>query len=67
MILKNKKGNEKNLKLLIEVERNNKKYLIYEDINTLNIYSSRLDGNVLLPLDDEEYKLVNNIFKKISG
>ena len=67
MILRNKKGNEKNLKLLIEVERNNKKYLIYEDVFTLNIYSGRLDGNILVPLDDDEYKLVNNIFKKISG
>jgi len=67
MILRNKKGNERSLKLLIEIERNNKKYLIYEDINTLNIYSGRLDGKNLLPLDDDEYKIISNLVEKISG
>lgn len=67
MILRNKMGNERSLKILIEIERNKKRYLIYEDINTLNVYSGRLDGNNLLPLDDEEYKLISNMYKKISG
>lgn len=67
MILRNKKGNERTLKILVEIESNKKKYLVYEDIFTSNIYSGRLDGNNLLPLDEEEYKLINNMYKKISG
>lgn len=67
MILRNKKGSERTLKLLIEIERSKKKYLVYEDVYTLNVYGGRLDGNNLLPLNEDEYKLINNMYKKISG
>lgn len=67
MILRNKSGKERNFKKLLEIENKNKKYIIYEDINTLNIYGGKVNKNVLETLNDEEYEMLNNILNKLVG
>jgi len=65
MILKNKKGTERKFRVLFELDKDNKEFIIYEDINTLNIYGGKKDGNILKPLDDSEYILLNDVLEKI--
>lgn len=66
MILKNKKGIERNFRILFEFENKNNKYVVYEDINTLNIYGGRLNDKKLEPLLDNEFKIINDMLEKIS-
>lgn len=65
MILKNKKGTERKFRVLFELNKDNKEFIVYEDINTLNIYGGKKDGNILKPLDDSEYILLNDVLEKI--
>lgn len=65
MILKNNNGIERNFKILFELENDNKKYIIYEDFNTLNIYCGRKEENILKPLDDKEFDLINKLIEKM--
>ena len=67
MILKNKKEIERTFKILFEIEKNDKVYVVYKDINTLNIYGGRKEGSVLKPLINEEYDIINDVLNKISG
>ena len=67
MILRNKKGTERNFRILFEYEKNNKKYIIYEDINTLNIYGGIKEENYLKPLEEQDYIFINSILEKING
>lgn len=67
MILKNKKETERTFKVLFEIEKNDKVYVVYKDINTLNIYGGRKEGSVLKPLINEEYDIINDVLNKISG
>lgn len=67
MILRNKSGKERNFKKLLEIENKNKKYIIYEDINTLNIYGGKVNKDVLETLNDEEYEMLDNILDKLVG
>ena len=67
MILRNKKGLERNFRLLLEIDNKNKRYIVYEDINTLNIYGGKIIDDTLKPLDEDEYIFINNIIGKISG
>ena len=66
MILKNKKGIERNFKVLLKVEEDNKKYIVYKDINTLNIYGGKYVKDKLLPLNNNEYEMINEIMKRVS-
>jgi len=66
MILRNKKGIERNVRLLFELEKKNNRYVIYEDINTLNIYGGKVNKDYLEPLNDKEYKFINDMIEKIS-
>lgn len=67
MILKNSKGIERNFEVLIELEKDNKKFVIYKDIMSDSIYSGREEDNKLFPLTDEEFAYVNSILEKING
>lgn len=67
MILKNKKEIERTFKVLFEIEKNNKIYVVYKDINTLNIYGGRKEGSSLKPLINEEYDIINDVLNKVSG
>lgn len=67
MILRNKKGIERKFRLLFEVDSKNNKYLIYEDINTLNVYGGRLNKNNLSSLNDSEYEFLNNMLDRLVG
>jgi len=67
MILKNKKEIERTFKVLFEIEKNDKVYVVYKDINTLNIYGGRKEGSFLKPLINEEYDIINDVLNKISG
>ncbi len=67
MILRNKSGKERNFKKLLEIENKNKKYIIYEDINTLNIYGGKINENILEALNEEEYEMLNKLIDKLVG
>lgn len=67
MILRNKKGTERKFRVLFEIENKNKKYLIYEDINTLNIYGGRLNKNTLSSLNEIEYEFLNDMLDRLVG
>lgn len=67
MILRNKSGKERNFKKLLEIEKKNKKYIIYEDINTLNIYGGKISNNILEALNEEEYEMLNKLIDKLVG
>lgn len=66
MILKNKKGMERNFRVLFKLNKNKFEYIVYEDINTLNIYGGKLVDNNLIPLDEKEYKFIYEMVEKIS-
>lgn len=65
MILKNKKNIERTFKELLKVEINSNSYVVYQDINTLNIYSGRIEGNYLEPLNEEEFEIINTVLDKV--
>ena len=67
MILRNKQGKERNFRILFELEKKKNKYVIYEDINTLNIYGGKICDDHLLPLNEEEFNFISNMIEKISG
>lgn len=67
MILKNNKGLEREVKLLFELDKNNKKYIIYKDIISNNIYGGLLNGNELKSLSEEEYDMLNKVIERIEG
>jgi len=67
MILKNKKGIERNFRVLFEIDNKNQKYIVYEDVNTLNIYGGKLSKNIMKSLNDDEIKLLNNMINRLVG
>lgn len=67
MILKNNKGTERNFDVLFEVEKDNKKYIIYKDPLTENIYGGRFESDKLKALDDSEFEFINNMIEKLKG
>ena len=67
MILKNKKGLERKFRILFEIEDEDKKYIIYEDINTLKIYGGKLQENVLKILSYEEINMLNKMINGLVG
>lgn len=67
MILRNKAGKERNFKKLLEIEKRDKKYIIYEDINTLNIYGGKVNKKVLETLSEEEYEMLDKLMNKLVG
>ncbi len=67
MILKNNKGIERSFDILFELDKNNKKYIIYKDPLTENIYGGRFEKEKLKVLNDKEYEFVNNMIEKLKG
>lgn len=67
MIIKNKLGKVRNMQVLLEIKENSNKYIIYKDINTLNIYGGRIDNNILKSLNEEEYNKLNKVLEKVLG
>jgi len=67
MILRNKNGIERNFRILFEVVHQNNKYIVYEDINTLNVYSGRVSKSLLKPLNNKEEEYINGILKGLVG
>lgn len=67
MILRNKKGSERNFKLLLKVDDQDKKYIVYEDIMSKKIYAGLQSDNKLKRLDDEEINKINKVLERISG
>ena len=67
MILKNTNNTVREVAVLFEIEKDKNKYVVYEDYNTLNIYVGKYDKNKLKPVNDKEFNMVNNIFKKIDS
>lgn len=67
MIIKNKSGKEREMELLLEIDNDNNKYLVYRDFLTNNIYSGRVSRKKLKVLNEEEYEYINNILKRMEG
>ena len=67
MILRNKKGKERNFKLLMKYNNDKNVYFIYEDIFSKKIYAGKKCNNNLESLNDDEYLLINNILERING
>lgn len=67
MILRNNKGTERDFDVLFEVEKNNKKYVVYKDQLTGNIYGGKLEEDKLKVLDDSEFEFINNMIEKLKG
>ena len=65
MTLKNSKGTERSVQILFEVEKNKKKYVVYKDPHTNNMYGGRLTKKKVKPLTDEELVLLDTMVKKI--
>ncbi len=67
MLVKNKKGSEREFKLLFKLEKNKESYLVYQDQITSKIYSGKRIKDTLKPVDEEEIKMLNNILERING
>ena len=67
MIIKNKSGKERNLELLLEVNKNDNNYLVYKDNVTNKIYAGKRNNNKLEVLNEEEFSFLDIMLKKIDG
>ncbi len=65
MILQNSKGKVRNFQIIFEVEKKKKKYIVYQDINTKNIYGGIVEGEKLRPLVDKEYLYLDKLVSMI--
>lgn len=59
MILKNDLGKNRNVTLLCGIKHNKKKYVIFKDAVTGNIYASENNKKELIPIVDKELKELN--------
>lgn len=66
MIIKNNKGKQKEVKILLEIQKSDEKYIIYKDIDTSNIYASRYLNGILHQLEKSEYEFLNKILKELN-
>lgn len=67
MLLKNNRGQERNFKLLMKIEKDDKIYLIYKDKITGKLYGGIKKEEKLSCLQDSEIELLNNIIERING
>lgn len=67
MRLRNKVGKERTVKKILKIEDKDNKYIVYEDINSLNIYGGKINKKNLEPLSEEEYDMLNKMMEKIMG
>ena len=67
MILENSNGQKREFEILLEFESNNKKYIIYKDLLSDNVYGGRMSRNKLKALDEDEYRMLNNILEKFNN
>ena len=67
MVLKNKKGSQKEVNLLYKIEINSQDYLVYEDEETHSIYAGIYEKNKLNSLSDKEIIELEEIVERIEG
>lgn len=67
MILRNNKGLERSFEILFEIENNKRKYIIYRDPLTNNVYGGRYEEDKLKVLNENEFEFINNIVEKFNG
>ena len=65
MILRNSKGLEKNFKIILEVEKNKTKYIVYQDEKSNNIYAGKLLKDEIKAINKDEYEFLSNILDKM--
>lgn len=66
MVLKNKKGQERNFNLLYKLELKEKTYFIYEDVITKKCYAGLQEGQELNVVSKEEIDLLERIIKRVN-
>lgn len=67
MILRNKKGNEKEFKILMKYFKEDEEFIIYEDSKTKKVYGGKIENNHLKSLSEEEYELLNDKIDRLVG
>ena len=67
MVLRNKLGSKKEFNLLYKIELNNQNYLVYEDVDTHNIYASIYNDDKLSHVEDEDIHVLEEIVSRIEG
>ncbi len=67
MILQNKKGNERNFKIICKLIKNKKEYIIYKDIITSKVYAGLKENDTLKRITKEERMFLENLMERISG
>ena len=65
MILKNKKGIEKEFTLILKFIHEDKTFLVYKDEYSKKLYGGIKEENTLKSLDDEDTLLINKLLKRI--
>ncbi len=65
MTLENKKGMKKEFKVLFEVIKDEKEYLIYQDKTSEHIYAGLKNDDKLLKVDDDVFEHLNKILEKM--
>lgn len=67
MTIKNNSGNERMVNILFEANHKKKRYVVYIDKLTDNIYGGRYVRNKIKPLEDKELVLLNMMLEKLEG
>ncbi len=67
MILRNKKGQERNFKILYKIEHNEEIYIVYEDYISSRFYVGLKKDNKLININEEETNFINSILKGVNG
>ncbi len=67
MKLKNSRDMERNVELVLKIEKDNNTYLVYHDLISNNIYGGKLKNKKLKSLKEEEVEYVNNVLERICG
>ena len=67
MTIRNSKGKEKEVKVLLEVTNDKTKYIVYKDIDTNIIYAGKYLKNKLKKIEKSEYDFLNKILMELKG
>ena len=67
MVLRNKAGRKKEFNLLYKIELNKQNYLVYEDVDTHNIYASIYNDAKLSHIEDADIEVLEEIVNRIEG
>lgn len=65
MIIENNKGNTKEVKIMMTIKQNKKKYILYY-CDDLFLHVGIIKNKKLMPINDSEYELISDILTKMN-